>query len=250
MMFFENRLVYPVPSLSSPDTWTISQTAQTDVAFEAEDGTALHGWYFAHDQPRFAILYCHGNGEDISYNAAHMDFLRDKLEASIFAFDYRGYGKSEGSPDEAGIISDGLAAQRWLAEKLQLKTDEIVLMGRSLGGGVAVAAAAQQGARALILQNTFASLTEVAAGKFPWLPMRWMMRNRFPSAERITNYTGPLLQTHGTEDQVVPYAQGQQLFAAASGLPKQWIKNIGIGHNGPLPPLYYEQLVKFLDALP
>jgi len=238
-----------VPTTSSPAAWKISQTAQIDVSFEAEDGTALHGWFFAHKKPRYAILYCHGNGEDISHNAVTMDFLRDTLEASIFLFDYRGYGKSEGSPYEEGVILDGLAAQRWLAEKMQLQTDEIVLMGRSLGGGVAVALAEQQGARALVLQNTFASMTEVAAGKFPWLPVRWMMRNRFSSAERIVGYKGPLLQIHGTADRVVPYAQGQRLFAAASGQPKQWVENAGGTHNGPLPDQYYETLVEFLSDL-
>lgn len=250
MMFFENRIVYPVPSISGPEAWQISQAAQTDVSFEAEDGTALHGWFFAHKQTRHTLLYCHGNGEDISHNAAYMAFLRDKLEASIFVFDYRGYGKSKGSPHEAGVILDGLAAQRWLAEKLRIKTDEIVLMGRSLGGGVAVALAEQQGARALVLQNTFASMSEVAAGKFPWLPVRWIMHNRFPSAERIASYTGPLLQIHGTADRVVPYAQGQQLFAAATGQPKQWIENASGTHNAQLPDEYYQTLVEFLNALP
>lgn len=250
MIFFEAQLVYPVPSVSNPAAWRIDQAAQTDISFEADDGVKLHGWFFAHEQPRFAVLYCHGNGEDISHNAAYMAFLRNKLEASIFVFDYRGYGKSEGSPHEAGIILDGLAAQRWLAKKLQIQTDEIVLMGRSLGGGVAVALAEQQGARALVLQNTFANMSEVAAGKFPWLPVRWIMHNRFPSAERITRYTGPMLQTHGTTDRVVPYAQAKQLFAAASGQPKQWVENVGIGHNARLPAHYYETLVEFLDALP
>jgi len=250
MMFFENWLVYPVPTVSSPEAWKISQAAQTDVYFEAEDGTTLHGWFFAHAEPRHAVLYCHGNGEDISHNAVYMDFLRDKLKASIFLFDYRGYGKSEGSPYEQGVILDGLAAQRWLAEKMKLRTDQIVLIGRSLGGGVAVALAEQQGAGALVLQNTFASIAEVAAGKFPWLPVRWIMRNRFPSAERITGYTGPLLQIHGTADRVVPYAQGKRLFAAATGQPKQWIENVGGTHNGQLPNHYFQTLVEFLSALP
>jgi len=249
MMVLESRLIYPRPGKSPPSHWEISQEGQTDVSFEAEDGTKLHGWYFAHDEPRFAILYCHGNGEDLSRSAASMAFLRKELQASVFAFDYRGYGKSEGSPHESGLILDGLAAQRWLAKKLQIETEEIVLMGRSLGGGVAVALAEQQGAQALVLQNTFANLSEVAAGKFPWLPVQWMMRNRFPSAERIAGYSGPLLQTHGTADRVIPYAQGQKLFAAASGQPKQWVKNVNIGHNGPLPTQYYETLVEFLNAL-
>jgi len=250
MMALESRLVYPRPGNFSPDSWKISQTAQTDVSFEAKDGTALHGWFFVHDQPRCAILYCHGNGEDLSHNADYMAYLRNKLQASIFIFDYRGYGKSEGSPHEAGLILDGLAAQRWLAEKLQIETDQVVLMGRSLGGGVAVALAEQQGARALVLQNTFANLSEVAAEKFFWLPVRWIMRNQFPSDQRIMRYMGPLLQAHGTADEVVPYAQGEQLFAAASGEPKQWVENVGGTHNSRLPGHYYQSLVEFLNALP
>ena len=250
MMALESRLVYPNPRNPSPEVWEISQAAQTDVTFKADDGTELHGWFFAHDQPRFAILYCHGNGEDISSNAAYMDFLRSKLHASILVFDYRGYGKSTGSPYEAGLILDGLAAQRWLAEKMGINTDEIVLMGRSLGGGVAIALAEQQGARALVLQNTFASMVDVAAGKYFWLPVRWLMRNRYPSIERIASYQGPLFQTHGTEDRVVPYSEGQKLYNAASGKPKQWIEHVGIGHNEQLPMSYFEALDKFLNVLP
>ncbi|MGI9427983.1 MAG: alpha/beta hydrolase [Bythopirellula sp.] len=250
MMALESMLVYPRPSSAGPHAWKLSQESQFDVSFEAEDGTQLHGWFFAHENPQFAVLYCHGNGEDISRNAVHMDFLREKLQASIFAFDYRGYGKSAGSPHEAGLILDGLAAQRWLAQKMQLETEEIVIIGRSLGGGVAVAIAEQQGARALVLQNTFANLYEVAANRFFWLPVRWMMRNRYPSTERIKAYRGPILQTHGTADRVVPYAQGQQLFSIAPGTPKQWIPNEGLGHNQQLPLSYYDTLTEFLHSLP
>ena len=250
MMALESRLVYPSPNNLSPAAWDLSQESQHDVSFEAEDGTKLHGWYFEHEQPRFAILYCHGNGEDISSGAAHMSFLRERLHASVFAFDYRGYGKSDGAPHESGLILDGLAAQRWLADKMQIETGEIVIIGRSLGGGVAVAIAEQQGAKALVLQNTFADLSSVAADKFFWLPVRWMMRNRFPSVDRIRVYTGPVLQAHGTNDRVVPYARGEQLFAASPGKAKQWIKHAGLGHNDPMPKKYYDVLAEFLNGLP
>lgn len=250
MMFLENRLVYPIPSTSNPEGWKISRPAQSEVYFEASDSTALHGWFFEHPEPRHIILYCHGNGEDISHNAVYMNFLREQLDASIFLFDYRGYGKSEGSPYEDGVILDGLAAQRWLAEKMGLETNEIVLMGRSLGGGVAVALSEQQGARVLVLQNTFASMVDVAAGKIPWLPVRWIMRNRFLSAERITHYTGPLLQTHGTADRVIPFHQGQQLFEAAPSNNKNFIEVPGGSHNSRLPDGYFQELSDFLDAIP
>ncbi len=121
---------------------------------------------------------------------------------------------------------------------------------RSLGGGVAVALAEQQGARALILQNTFASMSEVAANKFPWLPIRWMIRNRYPSAKRIQGYTGPLHQVHGTADAVVPFANGQKLFDASPSKQKQFIKIPGGTHNSPLPKIYDESLVDFLSSIP
>lgn len=246
MMALESRLVYPRPRNSSPSDWKISQADQTDVMFAAEDGVTLHGWFFAHEDPDYAILYCHGNGENISHNAAYMSFLRERLKASIFIFDYRGYGKSNGSPDENGLILDGLAAQMWLADNMQIELDEVVLMGRSLGGGVAVAVAAKRGARALALQNTFAAMWEVAAEKFPWLPVQWIMSNRYPSADRIKQYQGPLIQIHGTEDRIVPYTQGKKLFAAAPGNKKLWIDNPDQGHNQPLPRSYFQALAEFL----
>ena len=250
MMALESWLVYPRPGNQSPDDWKISQADQTDVTFLAEDGTTLHGWFFAHNEPEYAILYCHGNGENISHNAGYLSLLRNRLKASVFIFDYRGYGNSEGSPHERGIILDGIAAQNWLAEKMQIKTDEVVIMGRSIGGGVAVAIAEKQGARALVLQNTFAAMWEVAAEKYPWLPVKWIMRNRYPSAQRIQTYPGPLIQIHGTEDRIVAYSQGKKLFAAAPTQNKLWIENKGQGHNGPLPNSYFQTLTEFLAQLP
>ena len=203
MIFLETKVVYPAPRPQLKPT--AEDFGFENVHFQATDGTALHGWYHPHPEPQRGLLYCHGNGEDITRNADLVSRYRNELSASVFIFDYRGYGQSAGSPHEAGVISDGLAAQRWLAERLEVETDQLVIVGRSLGGGIAVALAEQQGARALILQSTFASMVDVAADKFPWLPIRWMMRNRYPSAERIQAYHGPLLQSHGTADRVVPF---------------------------------------------
>lgn len=247
LICFESKLIYPAPAARS--TPTAEDFGFEAVHFQSTDGTALHGWYYAHPEPRFGLLYCHGNGEDITHNSGLVRRYRNKLSASVFIFDYRGYGQSAGSPHEAGLIADGLAAQRWLAERMQVEPAELVIVGRSLGGGVAVALAEQQGARALILQNTFASMTEVAASKYPWFPIRWMIRNRYPSAERIQAYTGPLLQCHGTADEIVPFEIGKRLFAAAPSQQKRFIEFPGAGHNWPLPNDYYQALVEFLNSL-
>ena len=247
MIALERYLVYPIPPSAE---WSPHDPTIEEVRFEAEDGTKLLGFFFGHPNPQCSILYCHGNGEDVSHNGPLMAHLRDSLQASILLFDYRGYGESEGSPYEAGLIQDGLAAQAWLAEKMNIAPQDTVIWGRSLGGGVAVAVAQQRGARALVLQNTFHDMSEVAANKFPWLPVRWMMRNRYPSVERIKQYEGPLLQCHGSADRVIPLAMGKQLFTAAPSKQKRFIKIPGGGHNDPTSGVFLEALAELLKTLP
>ncbi len=249
MMFLESWLVYVPPNPNRTGAWDREQPDRRDVSFVAEDGTRLHGWYYPHEQPQHAVVYFHGNAEDVAQNGGAMAHLRDALQASVLVFDYRGYGKSEGSPYESGLILDGLAAQRWLADELGVGTEDVVLIGRSLGGGVAVAVAEQQGAKALVLQNTFANMAEVAAGKFPWLPVRLIMRNQYPSSRRIKAYDGPLLQMHGTDDEVVPIAQGRKLFEAAPTEQKKFLQNEGLTHNAPLPKRCTDEMIRFLGEI-
>jgi fermentation-respiration switch protein FrsA (DUF1100 family) len=163
-------------------------------------------------------------------------------------FDYRGYGRSAGSPSEAGVLADARAARDWLAKRAQIEPQQVVLMGESLGGAVAVDLAAADGARALILENSFNSLPDVAAYHFPWLPVRWLMRTRFDSASKIGRYHGPLLQSHGQPDHVVPYAFGVKLFEAANE-PKRFITYPGFDHNDGRPPAYFDELRKELEKL-
>jgi hypothetical protein len=126
-----------------------------------------------------------------------------------------------------------------------------VLIGRSLGGGVAVALAAEQGAAALVLESTFSSLCDTAACQYPWLPVRWVMDNRYDSLTRIQEYSGPLLQCHGTEDSIVPIELARQLFDASPSRIKRWMEFPGLGHNSDWPGSYYATLAEFLDrALP
>lgn len=247
MIFLENKLVYPAPPARSKPA--AEDFDFEEVHFQSSDGTTLHGWYYAHPKPQFGLLYCHGNGEDITHNADLVQQFHNELSASVFIFDYRGYGQSAGSPHEAGLIADGLAAQQWLAERMEVETDRLVLVGRSLGGAIAVALAEQQGAHALVLQNTFASMVDVAADKFPWLPIRWIMHNRYPSAERIKAYHGPLLQSHGTADRVVPFTMGRELFDASPSKRKRFLEIPDGNHNGPLPESCYEAMIEFLDSL-
>ncbi len=247
MTFIERWLVYPAPPSASGDWELEPDEAISDAWFQSEDGTRLHGWYFSRDNPRRVVLYFHGNGEDVSNNRDLMDLLRNELDAAVLIFDYRGYGLSDGKPNEAGVVADGLAAHRWIAEQTGRKLDEIILIGRSIGGGVAVAVADQQGAAALVLQSTFARLTDAAAGLFPWLPVRWLMKNRYDSLDRIARYGGPVLISHGAADELVPIAQAKRLLDAAPGKQKRFYEIPDAGHNDPQPPGYYSALKEFLQ---
>ncbi len=120
-------------------------------------------------------------------------------------------------------------------------------MGESIGGAVAVDLAAD-GARGLIVENSFASLPEVAAYHFPWVPVRLLMRTRLNSAAQIRQYHGPLLQSHGDRDTIVPLASAQRLFAAANE-PKKFILIPGGDHNDAHSPEYYEQVRQFVESL-
>ena len=212
-----------------------------DAWFEASDGTRLHGWYVGHPKPLATVLFCHGNAGNVTHRNEVLRGLRNVSGASVLVFDYRGYGRSEGSPDEKGLLADARAARTWLAQRTGNPENQIVLMGESLGGAVAVDLAAEEGARGLVLENTFTSLPDAAAYHMPWLPLRLVMRTRFNSAEKIGRYQGPLLQSHGDCDTIVPYALGRRLFERANE-PKEFLTIPGGDHNDVRSEAYYKKV--------
>ena len=179
-------------------------------------GTRLHGWYVPHEHPRAVILLAHGNAGNVTHRADLLRDLHDQMRTSVLCFDYRGYGRSEGTPDEQGVLADARAARAWLAARAGIPERQIVMMGESLGGGVAVDLAAADGARGLVLKSTFSSIRDVAAADFPCSPVRPLVQIRFDSAAKIPNYHGPLLQFHGDNDHTIPLASARRLFAAAN----------------------------------
>ena len=247
LLLLENWLIYPAPRYPDGD-WQAERPPHEDVFFSAADGVKLHGWYCEHPAPKAVLLYCHGNGDSVGHLGPYLEQLIARHQVSIFAFDYRGYGRSEGRPGETGILLDGEAAQAWLAQRAGKSPAELVLMGRSLGGGVAVHLAAKNGCQGLILQSTFTSVPEVAAFHYPWAPVRWLMKNRYNSLKKIKEYDGPLLQSHGSADEVVPISLGRQLHEAAIGR-KEFFEVPGGDHNSAEPEEYEELFAKFLDSL-
>lgn len=242
----ENSLVFQPAEYPEGD-WQPAGLAVEDVRFTAADGTSLHGWYCHHPRPRAVVLFCHGNAGNVTHRADVLRRLNGQHGLAVMMFDYRGYGRSEGEPNEAGILQDARAARAWLAERTGVAQRDVVLMGRSLGGGVAVDLAAEDGARALVLESTFTSLPEVAGEHTSWLPTGLLMRNRLNSLEKIARYHGPLLISHGDADRVIPFDHGRRLFEAANE-PKQFVAIPDSDHNDPQTAEYYMALDRLLGG--
>jgi fermentation-respiration switch protein FrsA (DUF1100 family) len=174
------------------------------------------------------------------------EYYRDELQANVLVFDYRGYGRSDGKPNESGVTLDAMAARKWLSERVAVNESDIVLVGRSLGGGVATSIAANIVPKALVLQNTFTSLPDVAAEHYPWLPVQWVMRNRFDSISKIKKCTCPIFQSHGTSDEVVDFELAKRLYEQANS-PKEFFQIDGGTHNDVDLPQYFIRLRSFLE---
>jgi uncharacterized protein len=247
LMFLEEHLIY-FPSRYPSGEWRPTGLSFEDARFQAGDGTKLHGWYAPHEKPVATILFCHGNAGNVTHRAYIMEGLHNYIGASVLFFDYRGYGRSEGKPNEKGILSDARAARAWLAKRENIPEKDIVVMGESLGGAVAVDLAAKDGAKALVLISTFTSAPDMAAQLYPIFPVRLLMRTRLDSVGKIANYKGPLLQMHGRADTIVPFKLGRRLFDTANE-PKQFLELPDFDHNDALPMQFFKVLKTFLEKL-
>ena len=231
--WFERSQVYhPDPVLTS--TGAELGRPFEDVSFKASDGAELNGWFFpaATNAPRrhLAVLVCHGNAGNIGHR---LDTYAALLETgvNVFAFDYRGYGRSRGRPSEEGTYRDAQAAYAWLRQKGFAGTN-IVAYGGSLGGGVAAELAVRETVGGLVLQSTFTSVTDMGAELFPWLPVRWLSTIRYDTRSKLPRLHVPVLVMHSPADEMIAIHHGQANFAAANEPKLFW--EIRGDHNNPL----------------
>jgi fermentation-respiration switch protein FrsA (DUF1100 family) len=250
--WFEHKQVYHPGRLVSPDAAEMEQLQPwEDIYFKTTDNVRLNGWFFPAktDSPRakFVILYCHGNGGNISHRLDVYHAFRE-AGVAVFAFDYRGYGRSHGRPGEAGTYLDAQAACAWLREK-GFAPDNIIAYGESLGGGIASELCVRETTGGLILQSTFTSIPDIGAEIYPWLPVRLLAGIRYDTLSRLPKLKIPVLVMHSREDGLIGYRHSERNFAAANE-PKLFVEIRG-DHNDPLYDQrgFMEGIEKFLKLL-
>lgn len=222
--------------------------AVEDRWFEAADGCRLHGWWIPHPRPKGAVLYCHGNSGSIGQQ---VEVLREMLglRSDVFVFDYRGYGRSEGEPSEAGLYRDARAAFDHLTGPLGRRPDRVILFGHSLGGAVAVDCALDRPAAGLVVQASFTDIRSAARAAYPDSLIARFARNGFRSIDKVGRLAPPKLFVHGTDDPKVPPEMSRALYDRATD-PKQLYQVAGGHHNdlylvGGTP--YFRRLAAFRD---
>ncbi len=196
-----------------------------DIAFVAEDAVLLHGWWIPAPGATRTVLYCHGNGDNVGDLVDDAAVLHGR-GWNVFLWDYRGYGRSRGRASEKGTYRDACAAYEVVRVRHDgVENPPVAVIGRSLGGAVAVRLAQLKPVRALVLESTFTSVPDLSRVFYPRLPTRWI-KYRYPSIDRIGDVRAPLLVAHSPDDEVIPFAQGRALFEAARG-PKRFVQLAG-----------------------
>jgi fermentation-respiration switch protein FrsA (DUF1100 family) len=226
---FQPNFVY-FPSAQLVTTPELIPLDYDDVSIKTEDGINLHGWYLPHKTPRATLLFLHGNGGNISHRLDSLAIF-NSLGLAVLIIDYRGYGQSEGTTSEQGTYLDAEAAWQYLINEKKLTGNNIIVFGRSMGGAVATWLASQQKPRALILESTFTSVTDMGKHYYPYLPATLLTRIKYASIDRIASIDQPTLFIHSPADDIVPYALGRALFKAATE-PKEFMDIRGTHNEG------------------
>jgi uncharacterized protein len=217
---FHPQSAHPAPAAAG-----LPEAEETVV--DTDDGARLIIWQVPPRGEKPVVIYFHGNAEIVASRAKrHRQLTADGI--GLVALSYRGYMGSTGSPTEDGLLHDAEAAYRFTTSRFP--SNPVVLWGHSLGSGVAVALASRHQVAKIILEAPFSSTVDVAAGIFPFVPVRWLMQDQFRSDQRIDAVHAPLLIMHGDRDWVVPIALGERLFALAHE-PKRFVRFPGGGHD-------------------
>ena len=228
ILFFAQRaLIFPIPETSRTSPEAAGFPEAEEQFLTTADGEKIIVWHVPARPGHAVVIYFPGNGD---FLAASVSRFRGMTSdgTGLVAVSYRGYAGSNGQPSEPGLLQDAAAAYVFTAARYS--ADRIVVWGFSLGSGVAVALAAGQPVGKLILEAPYTSIADVAAARFPVVPVRWLLRDPFRSDQRIARVTASLLIMHGERDSTISIHLGERLFALARQ-PKQFVRFPGGGHD-------------------
>lgn len=237
-------LFYPLKQLdATPNDWGLQYE---DVALKTSDNIQLHGWFVPVENSKKVVLFFHGNGGNISHRGESI-MIFNQLGLNVFIIDYRGYGLSEGEITEQGLYNDAMSAWQYLTQQRGYKKSDVIVFGRSLGGAVATQLASLVKPRALILESTFTSVRDMANKVLPVVANFIYLRFNFDTEKRIRQVTVPVLVMHSPDDDIVPFALGKRVFAAANE-EKEFYKLRGNHNNGFIEsmPSYQKVIRRFI----
>lgn len=240
-------LYYPMPKIEyTPKAIGLEYE---DVRIKTSDGVRISGWFVPSESSRAVLLFCHGNGGNISHRLDKISML-NRLGVDLLMFDYRGYGASEGRPSEEGLYLDAEAMYDYLIQEKNVPSGKIVGYGESLGGAVIIDLASRRNVAGLIIESSFTSVRDMARKIFPFVP-GFALKTRFDSLSKIKDIGGPKLILHSIEDDIIPYKQGRTLFENAQE-PKEFAEMQG-GHNDAFlvsKDVYLSAIDSFVGNLP
>ena len=246
VMYLAQRRLQYFPNTDFAAATSVGVPNIEQVSLKTSDGETLVAWYAKARPGKPVILYFHGNAGSIADRPRRITHYT-AAGFGVLYVSYRGYGGSTGSPTEDGLVADGLAGYDWLIAR-GISADDIAVVGESLGSGVAVQVAGKRSIAALALEAPYSSITDVAAGHYWWLPVRLLLKDTFESISHIGDIKVPLLITHGTTDQVVPFELGRRLFEAANE-PKRFRRAEGVGHEAIFNEATWAEALKFFEEV-
>ncbi len=239
---FQRHLLY-FPDTRRPELGDLVALGVREITLKTVDGLSLLSWYLPPRDSRPVIAYFHGNGGHVGYRAERLRWFA-RSGYGVLMTEYRGYGGNPGTPSEAGLVADGVAALDFLGGE-GIAPDRLVIYGESLGSGVAVPLAAQREVAGLILEAAFTSVAEIAQHHYSFIPASALLRDRFDSLARIGDVKAPILVLHGERDRVVPLRFGRALFDAAPEPKELWLSSAA-GHEDLVRYGAFEAVLDFL----
>jgi len=250
MSILDQFFVYHPEPWQDRDWARLSGLPLEEVWFQAADGARLFGWYVESSTTNGVVLWCHGNAGNIINRLENLRELY-RLGLSVFLFDYRGYGRSQGRPSEEGLYQDAMGAHDYLTRTRMIRPERIVIFGRSLGAAVAGELAVQKSAVGLILESSFPSIGAVAKFHYGGLPVHWLLGADFALIDRLPHLSLPKLIIHGDQDEIIPLELGRQVFEAAKP-PKFFYLIPGADHNNTYQiggAAYFRRLAEFVQTV-